>query len=105
MDDESKGLLKRNLEFARENNKLLKKIRRNGTIANVMRLVWWAFIVGVPLFLYYYVLQPYITELGTAYQGVRDGVSGAQDTLLNIPFLGDLFQNFVGTEAVSPTGQ
>jgi len=84
MEEDTKKLLRRNLEMTRENNKLLKKIRRNTIIANIMRLVWWSVIIGVPVFLYYYVLQPYVTELKVAYQGVTDGVSGAQDALLNI---------------------
>ena len=103
MEDEMKTLVRRNLELTRENNKLLKKIRRNGMIANIMRLVWWGVIVGVPLFLYYYVLQPYISELGLAYQGVTDGVSGAQNSLRNIPFIGGIFENFVGGEVAVPT--
>ena len=103
MEDEMKKLLRRNLELTRENNKLLKKIRRNAVVANIMRLVWWAVIIGVPVFLYYYVFQPYIAELGAAYQGVTDGVSGAQDAFLNIPFIGDIISNFTGTEAITPT--
>lgn len=101
MDEEAKTLLRRNLELARENNRLLKKIRRNGIIANIMRLVWWAVIIGIPVFLYYYVFQPYLAELSTAYQGVSDGVSGAQDALLNVPFIGDILSNFTGESSSS----
>ena len=92
--DEIKSLLRRNLELARENNRLLKKIRRNSIIANVMRLVWWAVIIGIPVFLYYTVLQPYLAELSVAYQGVQSGVSGAQNALLDIPFVGELLERF-----------
>ena len=96
MDEDAKVLLRRNLELARENNKLLKKIRRNSMIANIMRLVWWSVIIGVPVFIYYYVLQPYIAEVGEAYRGVADGVSGAEQTLLNAPFIGDLIEKTTG---------
>ena len=98
MDDDAKKLLRRNLELTRENNKLLRKIRRNGVIANVMRLVWWAVILGIPVLIYYYVLQPYITELGATYRGVTDGVSGAQDALFNIPFIGEILKDAMGAE-------
>ena len=99
MEEEIKTLLRRNLELTRENNKLLKKIRRNAVIANIMRLVWWAAIIGIPLFLYYYVLQPYIAELGLAYRGVAGGVSEAQETFSNIPFLGGLVEDFFGGDS------
>jgi len=96
-DDETKVLLRRNLELARENNKLLKKIRRNSLIANIMRIVWWAVIIGIPVFLYYYVFQPYLVELSTSLQGIQDGVTGAQDMFLDIPFISDLIERFADT--------
>jgi len=98
MEEDAKKLLRRNLELARENNKLLKKIRRNGLVANIMRLVWWAVLIGVPVYLYYYVLQPYMAELGTAYRGASDGVQAAQEALLGIPFIGDMISSFLGGE-------
>lgn len=103
MDQDIKKLLRRNFELTRENNKLLKKIRRNAIVANVMRLVWWSVIIGVPLFLYHYVLQPYLVDLGAAYQGVTDGVSGAQESFLKIPFIRDFITGFTGVEASTPT--
>ena len=100
-EDEIRSLLRRNLELTRENNKLLKKIRRNGLIANIMRLVWWAVIIGVPVFLYYTVFQPYLTELSTAYQGVQDGVTGAQSIFFDIPIISDLIERFAEPDSTS----
>lgn len=104
MDDETKTLLRRNLELTRENNKLLKKIRRSAFIGNIMRLVWWAVIIGIPVVLYYYVVQPYYQDLVQTYHDVQTGVSGAQERLYDIPFIGDLVKDFFGAskEAVSP---
>lgn len=96
MDEEMKTLMRRNIELTRENNKLLKKIRRNGIIANIMRLVWWGIIIGVPLALYYYVLQPYIAELASVYQGVTEGAGNAQTNLLDLPIIGDLVKTYLG---------
>ena len=102
-DNEVKALLRRNLELTRENNKLLKKIRRNAVVANIMRLVWWAVIIGVPVVLYYYVFEPYLVEMSTALQGVQNSVSGAQNMFLDMPFVGDLIERFANTkEAVTP---
>ncbi len=101
--DEIKALLRRNLELARENNKLLKKIRRNSVIANIMRLVWWAVIIGVPVFLYYYVLEPYLIELNNTYQELQMGVTGAQNAVFDLPLISDLLERFSETqEAVTP---
>ena len=98
MDEELRTLMRRNLELSRENNKLLKKVRRNLLTANIMRLVWWAIIIGLPVILYYYVLQPYITEIGQLYQGISDGVSGAQEDVTELPFFGELVKKFFSIE-------
>lgn len=93
-DEEIKELLKRNFELTRENNKLLKKIRRNGLIGTIFRFVWWGVIIGIPVFIYYYILQPYLVELSTAYQGVQSGVSGAQNALFDLPLISNLIEYF-----------
>ena len=99
-EGEIKSLLRRNLELTRENNKLLKKIRRNGFIANIMRIIWWGIIFGIPLFLYYYVFQPYLIELNNAYQEVQNGVTGAQNLFSDIPILSGIFDRFIDTKEI-----
>lgn len=94
MDEEFKVLLRRNLEIAKENNKLLKKMRRNAIIGNFIKIIWWAFLIGVPVVLYYYVLQPYFQELSELYSGVQTGVNDVREFFNRIPFIGDLIQNF-----------
>ena len=98
MDEEMKTLMRRNIELTRENNKLLKKIRRNSLIANIMRIVWIVIIVGVPLFLYQYVLQPYLAELGVAYETLTGGFDGAQNALYDLPLINSAIENFLGVD-------
>ena len=72
MNPEEKQMLQETLQLSRENNQLLHKIRRSAFIANLMTLVYWILIFGVPIVLYYYFLQPYISEVLNTYQGGAD---------------------------------
>lgn len=89
MEEDIKILLRKNLELTKENNRLLKKIRRSAIIGGVVRIIWWAIIIGVPVALYYYIVQPYLAELNQAYEGVKGGVGDASEVLRKIPFLGE----------------
>ncbi|MEZ4200334.1 MAG: hypothetical protein R3B69_01915 [Candidatus Paceibacterota bacterium] len=68
-------LLDRNAELLAENNKLLKKIHRNGLWAFWIRVVWYLVLIGLPFALYFYVLEPYFNALGANYEVFRAGVS------------------------------
>ena len=60
-------------------------------IGNVLKIIWWSFLIGVPVFLYYYVLQPYIGQLSETYQGLQSGVENLQN-------IGDQLPKFPGLE-------
>ena len=66
------------LELTRENNKLLHKMLRHAIIGSIMRLFYWTLILGGPIVLYYYFLQPYIDQLLEVYSGVQSGVDDVQ---------------------------
>jgi hypothetical protein len=78
-----KEMVEENLELARENNRMLHKLRRSAFIGNILRLMWWAVIIGVPLYLYLTVLKPYLDALGVSYEGLRVQLEG----LRNLPIL------------------
>ncbi len=67
-------LMERNSELLEENNHLLKKIHRNGLWAFWIRIVWYIALVGLPFALYFYVLEPYFTALGSSYDVFRAGI-------------------------------
>lgn len=75
MDEELKRLLEENLEVTRENNELLKKIRRDATISLVVKVIVYAIIFGVPLFLISTYLGPILERAGT----------GTSTTLFGVP--------------------
>lgn len=71
MDEEGKRLLRQNLELGRENNKMLKRIRRDARIGLLLRILWIAIIVGVPVFLYFTFLQQYVADVLDFYGDVQ----------------------------------
>ena len=66
-NDPTSMRLKELLELTRENNAMLKKIRRSGILSNVMRAIYWLLLLGVGFGAYYY-LQPYLDELFSTYK-------------------------------------
>ncbi len=71
---ELKRLLEETRELTRENNKLLKSIRRMSFWEMVLRIVWYAILIGFPFAIYYYVLGPYFSALGASYDGFSAGL-------------------------------
>ena len=71
MDPKEKDLLERTFEYARENNKILKKMRTSAKFWSFMRIVYWAIIIGSAVGLYYF-LQPFLDQLLDVYNQVVD---------------------------------
>ena len=60
-------------KLTRENNKILRKLRNHMRMGNIMRILYWAVIIGSMIGVYYY-LQPFIQPLMETY-----------DTLIGLP--------------------
>jgi Tfp pilus assembly protein PilO len=73
-DREVERLLKENLRLTRENNKLLKKIRRSHTWALIMRIVFVLLVIGVPYILYQLYFKDTVDEFMATYQGLQEDV-------------------------------
>lgn len=87
--------IKELLELTRENNKLLHKIRRHAVWGSVFSILYWAFILGVPVVLYYYYLQPYLGQVLDTYSGIQNEINNSlQETGDQTKKLGDLFGIF-----------
>ena len=69
MDEDSQKMLKDTYELARENNKMLRGIRRSQNIASFMRLVYWLIIIGITAGSFYF-LQPYLNKAISLYNSV-----------------------------------
>ena len=76
MDEESTKDLNKVLDLVKENNKMLRKIRRGQKRSQIVRIAYWLIIIGISVGAYYYI-QPYINML-------QDFTGEARDTLDNI---------------------
>ncbi len=77
-DGELKKLLEENLAVAKENNQLLKLIRRDAAISLAVKIVLYLLLLGVPLFFL-------STYLGPLLAGIQNGTSTAPTSLFGIP--------------------
>lgn len=81
-DQEAKELL----HLAKENNRMLKDMRRDAFIGGVMHFVWLIVVfVVVPYFTWLW-LQPYLEQMTAAYaqaQGQSDQLNQAVESLKN----------------------
>ena len=62
MDSEIKELLKANLELSKENNEMLRKVRRVQKRAYAAKIAYWVIVLLLTLGAYYYI-QPYIQKV------------------------------------------
>tara|TARA_B100000745_G_scaffold251228_1_gene173357 strand:- start:41 stop:343 length:303 start_codon:yes stop_codon:yes gene_type:complete len=71
---EMRELIEQNAELLQENNRLLRKIHRNGVLGFWVRVVWYLALLGLPFALYFYLLEPYFTALGSSYDTFQTGI-------------------------------
>jgi len=72
---EIKELLEENKKLIRENNELLHKMRRWAVAGMVLRVVWYAILIGLPFALYFYILEPYFEAFGSSYETFMQGLN------------------------------
>lgn len=92
MDDELLTLVRRNLELTKENNAILKRMRRSAAWGTFFRIIWIAVVVGVPVFLYYYFLVPYYQQFSKSYEQFQEQVGE-----ISVPGYGSLLQLLPGS--------
>ncbi len=80
MTPEEKQIIKKTLELAEENNRMLKSIKRQMFWGKVYRIVYWAIILGTAVGLYYYI-DPYISEAINAYGGLKGDLRSFGDLI------------------------
>lgn len=77
MDPESKKLLQETFKLAQENNQMLRSMKRSMQMARIMSFVYWIFIIGSAVGAYY-LIQPYIDQLKSAYSGASNVLKNFQ---------------------------
>jgi len=84
-------LMLENQRLLVENNELLKKMMKAAVWAFWLKVIWLLVILGVPLVLYYYVVEPYFNSLGSSFQTFQAG-------LQEVPGWKQFYQSISGKE-------
>ena len=79
-------LLRENNRLARENNRLLRKLHRANILSFWSRIFFFLIIIGVPIFIYRYYLEDYVTDFLTTYQDLKEDVAGLRELPEKLPF-------------------
>ena len=61
------------IELERENNTMLRKMRRSMLWGNIMTVIYWLFIIGA-IGWSYYKFQPYIVKYMSVYETIVDTI-------------------------------
>ena len=93
MNPEEKRLLEETARLSQENNILLRRIRRSLSFSNTMSFLYYALIIGVPIALYYFFLQPYLGQAFEYYKQIQSGTGVSTDLTQN-PAIQKLLENF-----------
>ncbi|MCA9360676.1 hypothetical protein KC851_01320 [Candidatus Kaiserbacteria bacterium] len=70
-------LLKENHELLEQNNELLHKLHRHSVWSFVVRTVAFLILIGAPVAIYYYIIEPYFTSVSEAMQTFYIGLEEA----------------------------
>jgi len=73
MNPQEKELLEETAGLARENNKILRSLRRSARVGQIIRVAYWVILIGASVGAYYYI-QPYLEQLLGVYTGLQNGV-------------------------------
>lgn len=80
-------------ELTKENNRMLHKMRRAQFWGRVWHFLWILIVLGAPIALYYYFLQPYVEQLLETYGQIQSGAEQVQNFSFSQEFQ-DLLNRF-----------
>lgn len=84
-DEDLDDLVRENLCLAKENNVLLRKIRRAEVLGLWFRVLFFLVVIGVPIFVYKYYLEEYVRDLGASFSAMQEDASVLRDFPDKIP--------------------
>jgi hypothetical protein len=91
MDTGDRDKLDELLELSRENNKILRAMKRRAVWNQVMTIIYWLIILGVAGWSYY-IIQPYLVKYLTAYESIMGSMNSLNDKTQNLPDMNKLLQ-------------
>ncbi len=63
MDTDLKELVEENLRLTKDNNRMLRSMRRTARISFVWRIIFWAAILGIPTYIYITYIAPMMSSI------------------------------------------
>lgn len=88
--------------LTKDNNRMLRAMRREAFVGGILKLVWWVVVLIVlPYLIYVWYLEPYLSQILTAYetaQGqagqVTETVNQLKEATSGLSWLKDLVDRF-----------
>jgi len=74
--DDVHELIKQNKLIIEENRVILKKMHRFAMISFWIHILWFIIIIGLPVYVYFYFLQPIFTTFEALYESFMGGLGG-----------------------------
>ena len=71
---ETKDLLLENNRLIAENNEMLRRMNRMQWWSFAFRIFWFLMLIGAPFLVYYWLLEPYFTTLGSSFDTFQAGL-------------------------------
>lgn len=102
MDDDQRleRLVKESLRLTKENNKRIRSIQRGMFMSGIIRIIIWAIILGLPIFIYFSLLKPYVDGATSTFDNIKSGETNIIEQLISIPGL-EVFQGAFEQHSVS----
>lgn len=83
MTPEERNLLTETARLTKENNEILKSIRRSSRIGAAFKFFYWIIIIGLSFGAYFFI-QPYIDQLTKVYSGFQSDVGTIKSATNNV---------------------
>ncbi len=82
-NEELQKMVQETYDLTKENNDLLKKMRRSQKLAHISRIVYWLILIGISVGAFYYI-QPYLQKVYSLYTEGISQYSGFKDASTNL---------------------
>ena len=69
MDSDDKRMLEKVMQMTEQNNRILRKMRREVLWGRFFHFIYWVLIIGIAVVSYYYI-KPYLGSLDNALQTI-----------------------------------
>jgi len=94
MDDNQRleRMVKESLRMTKENNRRIRSIQRGMFMSGIVRILVWAVILGLPFFIYFSLLKPYVDGASSTLESIKSGETNIIQEFIKVPGL-DAFKD------------